>query len=540
MTRSSTIPAAAADSDLAPIRRALLSVSDKTDLIPLGRALAELGVQIISTGGTATALGEAGIPVTGIEDVTGIPEMMDGRVKTLHPSVHGALLGRRDLETHRAAMESHGIEPIDLVCVNLYPFERTIRGEDVTFDEAIEQIDIGGPAILRSAAKNHQFVTVVTSPTQYDRVINELRAHDGATTLALRRELAAAAFSRTARYDTAISAWMSERGESSFPPLLRRSWAWSRDLRYGENPHQKAALYADPTAEGPGIVTADILHGKPLSYNNILDAAAALQLARELQGVFPHSVAAAVIKHTNPCGAAVADDAATAFRRAYAGDPLAAFGGILAVGRGIDDATAAAIVEGERFLEVVIGQSFTPGAEKALTDRWKNVRLLAVPDLGEALRRALDVRSVPGGLLVQERDLRLAKPSKWAHAAGPEPTDAVLHDAAFAWTVVKHLKSNAVAVARDGELLGGGFGHVDRVGACRLAIEKAGDRLGAAPAVAASDAFFPFPDGPELLVDAGVRCLVHPGGSRRDEETFALCEQHGVTCLVTRIRHFRH
>lgn len=530
-------------STLVPIRRALLSVSDKTDLIPFARALAELGVELISTGGTAAKLLEAGLKVITIDQVTGFPEMMDGRVKTLHPAVHGALLGRRDNQKHLDAMKKHGITPIDLVCVNLYPFERVLR-EDLSGDEAIELIDIGGPSMLRSAAKNHQFVTVVTAPRQYDRVVNELRANDGATSLEMRRDLAAAAFSRTAEYDAAISAWMTGRGASAdrMPAIFRISQPLQSDLRYGENPHQSAAVYHDPAASGPDVVSATLLHGKALSYNNLLDASAALELVYELAQLFPDDTAAAVIKHTNPCGAAIAAKPVDAFTRAYEGDPLAAFGGILALSSEIDTALANAICDGKRFLEVIIAPSFTPDAAKQLGERWKDVRLLEVGALTARSGDAVEFKSIPGGMLVQQRDRALADSARWTLAAGESLDDATRRTATLAWIVAKHLKSNAVAIARDGQLLGAGAGQMDRVTSSRLAIEKAGERLKKSngPAVAASDGFFPFADGPTLLLDAGVNCLVQPGGSKRDQDTVDLCRQRGATLLLTGVRHFRH
>ncbi|MCC6908518.1 MAG: bifunctional phosphoribosylaminoimidazolecarboxamide formyltransferase/IMP cyclohydrolase [Phycisphaerales bacterium] len=519
--------------DQVPIRRALISVSDKTDLIPFARVLARRGVQIVSTGGTARALAEAGIAVTAVSDMTGFPEIMDGRVKTLHPAVHGALLARRDQPQHVQAMTEHGIEPIDLVCINLYPFARTIRREDVTFEEAIENIDIGGPAMIRSAAKNHQFVTVVTSPDQYDRVANELDSHDGATTRQLRADLAAAAFSRTAEYDAMIAAWMNRRQVGTFPDQLRISFTKVSDLRYGENPHQQAALYRDPASRGPSIVNADLLHGKALSYNNVGDSAAALLLVRE----FSQS-AAAVIKHANPCGAAVAESPADAFTAAYEGDPLAAFGGIVAFNRTVDEATARHVVDGQKFFEVVIAPAFEPAAREMLAQRWANVRLLAVGDHTPTTDRKIEIRSIPGGLLVQDQDRRKAQPETWQHAAGPAPDEALLADAAVVWTIAKHLKSNAIAIGGRGRLYGAGAGQMDRVASCRLAVGKAGER--ARGAIAASDAFFPFPDGPQVLIDAGVKCIVHPGGSKRDQETIDLCQKRGVTCLLTGVRHFRH
>jgi len=528
-------------SNLITIRRALLSVSDKTDLVPFAKGLAELGVELISTGGTGRALTEAGLDVIPVDQVTGFPEMMDGRVKTLHPNVHGALLGRRDVASHVQAMKDHDIEPIDLVCINLYPFEQTIHKADVTSEEAIEQIDIGGPAMLRSAAKNHQFVTVLTGANQYDRVITDIRANDGATTFELRRDLAAAAFMRTAEYDTAISAWMCARRAKAFPSLLRLTYTHQRELRYGENPHQDAALYADPSYTEPSVVNATVHHGKPLSYNNINDAAGALDLVQDLDACFADRAVAAVIKHTNPCGAAVADDLAAAFDLAYAGDPLAAYGGILAVNQPMDAATAQLVCDGQKFFEVIIAPGYDEDALEQLGARWKNVRILSVPALKHSGHKEMMYRSIAGGMLAQTRDLLAVNPRNWTHAAGPAPSTEVLRDAPLIWNVIKHLTSNAVAISCRGQLLGGAAGQMDRVASCHIAIEKAGDRLtGAGPFIAASDAFFPFPDGPELLIDAGVTCLVHPGGSKRDQETFDLCNERNVTCLLTGSRHFRH
>jgi phosphoribosylaminoimidazolecarboxamide formyltransferase/IMP cyclohydrolase len=527
--------------DLAPIRRALLSVSDKTDLVPFARHLRELDVEIVSTGGTARTLREADIDVVSVDQVTGFPEMMDGRVKTLHPAVHGAVLGRRDVDSHMQAMADHGIDPIDLVCINLYPFEQTILRDDVTAEEAIEQIDIGGPALLRSAAKNHDSVTVVTTPDQYDHVVSEMRANDGATTLALRRDLAAAAFMRTAGYDTAISAWMSSRRERSFPSLLQLTYAHDLDLRYGENPHQAAAAYRDPTMSTPSVLTAQLLNGKPLSYNNLNDAAQALALAQELSRTATDAACCCVIKHTNPCGAAARATLAEAWDAAHAGDPLAAYGGILATSRTVDAETAERIAGGDGFLEVIIAPGFDEAAADRLADRWKNVRLLATPGFDRTVPSGLQYRSIPGGMLVQHRDRKLAETDDWIHAAGPAPDEALFAEAAFGWIVAKHLTSNAIAITTGRQLIGAGAGQVDRVGACRIAVEKAGDGLpGTGTVVGASDAFFPFDDGPRVLIDAGVTCLVQPGGSKRDEDTIALCNERGVTCLFTGVRHFRH
>jgi len=527
--------------DLVPIRRALLSVSDKTDLVPFANGLKALGVEIISTGGTARALREANVQVIEVEQITGMPEMMDGRVKTLHPTIHGGLLADRDNSAHVQALREHNIEPIDLVCINLYPFEQTVAAPDVSPAQCIEQIDIGGPAMLRSAAKNHAFITVVTASLQYDFIMNELHEHDGATTLALRRELAAAAFTRTAEYDTAISAWMSRTQQPQFPYTLQLNYAHVRDLRYGENPHQQAALYSDPANREPSVVDAEVLHGKELSYNNILDASCAMEIVRDLQRIKSSQTSAAIIKHNNPCGAAVGEYLADVVARAYKGDPLAAFGGILAVGTRLDRQAAEAIVEGEKFLEVVIAPGFDDVALETLSARWKNVRLLAVPTMHEHVGRSLDYRSMPGGMLIQQRDSADASPQHWHHAAGPAPDALLVDNAAFVWMVCKHLRSNAIAIGENGQLLGAGAGQVDRVGACRLAVSKAGDRLvDATRPAAASDGFFPFADGPQHLIDAGVTCIVQPGGSKRDEQTINLCEQRGVTLLLTNIRHFRH
>ena len=528
--------------DFLPIRRALISVSDKSDLIPFAKSLAEMGIEIISTGGTARVLTEAGIEVIPIDRVTGFPEMMDGRVKTLHPKIHGGLLARRDQESHVRDMADHDITPIDLVCINLYPFEQTILREGVTRAEAIEQIDIGGPSMLRSAAKNHEAVTVITSVNQYDRVIGEMRDNEGSTSLSLRQELAAAAFMRTAEYDTTISAWMGSRRKEDFPAMLRLSYAHQGSLRYGENPHQLAAVYANPASAEPSVVKADVLHGKALSYNNLNDGAAALMLVQDLYLSEFGPFAAAIIKHANPCGAAIGETLATAFDRAYEGDPLAAYGGVLALSGQVDEATAARICEGKKFLEVIIAPGYDDTALKLLSDRWKNVRLLAVGALGHSPGSRMDYKSVPGGMLLQERDLKPARVSQWKHAAGPAPTEQLIRESGFIWTLAKHLKSNAIAIGTGNQMLGAGMGQVDRINACNLAIERAGKKIEASPTpvIAASDAFFPFSDGPQLLIDAGVKCIVHPGGSKRDQDTFDICDKHGVTCLLTGTRHFRH
>ena len=530
--------------NLIPVRRALLSVSDKTDLVPFARALVDQGVEIISTGGTHRALAESGIEPIPVEGLTGFPEMMDGRVKTLHPAVHGGILGRRDVDSHIAAMTKHDIQPIDIVCVNLYPFEQTIRRSGVTDSEAIEQIDIGGPALVRSAAKNHAFVTVLTHPSQYDSVVSELANNDGCTSLNLRHEMAAAAFAHTAEYDATIASWMSRTSTPKFPSVLRLNYVGQEALRYGENPHQAAAVYRDPAQVGPSVVNARLLQGKPLSYNNLLDAAAALDIVQDLRDLNPSRCGAAVVKHTNPCGAGVGDTAVEAFDRAYAGDPMAAFGGIVALSFPVDAATASAIADGGRFLEVIIAPDFDDDATAILGERWPNCRLLASGPLDDRSRSGVTFRSINGGLLAQELDSQPFQPDDLRHVAGPAADDEIRRSAGVACTIVKHLKSNAVCLATPNRLLGAGAGQMDRVAACRIATEKASEALaeaaGSGPIIAASDAFFPYSDGPEVLIDAGVTCLVHPGGSKRDAETLELCEKRGVTCFLTGVRHFRH
>ena len=549
--------------DLVPIRRALISVSDKSGLEPLVRALAARGCELVSTGGTAAFIQSLGEKVTPVESLTGFPEMMDGRVKTLHPKVHGGVLAVRDSAAHARSMAEHGIAPIDLVCINLYPFEKTVSRPGVSEHDAIENIDIGGPALIRSAAKNHAWVCVVTDAHQYARVIAEIERNAGATSLALRRELARAAYARTGQYDAAIAEWFgttaaagrSENSapETDLPEVFRAAYPKVSELRYGENPHQRAALYRDPGFHAPAgsllptIVGATQLHGIELGYNNLNDAAAAAALADEL-ATHSGAVGACVIKHANPCGAACAASSLHAISNALAGDPMAAYGGVLACSGSIDVPSAERLCAQGVFLEVIIAPRYAPPALEMLKARWANVRLLAIapaaatPGGGEQLA----VRSIPGGLLVQDRDTALPDTAQWSHVSGPTPSDARLKTAASLWVMVKHLSSNAVAVGGEAPdssagapmLFGAGAGQMDRVASCRLAVEKAGRR--AAGAIAVSDAFFPFPDGPEILLNAGVTMIVHPGGSKRDHETFDLCERRGVTCMTTGVRHFRH
>lgn len=529
-----------------PIKRALLSVSDKADLLPFAQALKARGVTIISTGGTAKALMAAGIDVIPVEKVTGFPEGLDGRVKTLHPGVHAGLLALRDHPEHLSFLKTHRIEAIDLVCINLYPFQRTVADPNVTMAEAIENIDVGGPAMLRAAAKNAKFVTVVTSPRDYDRVINEMDAHGGATTAETRAELAAAAFARTAEYDAAIASFLGRRA-AAFPQVLDLRYTLVDQLRHGENPHQEAALYRDPASTGQSVVNAQQHHGKQLSYNNINDAASALEAAKALVRLINGSGqhAAVVVKHTNPCGGAVADSAAKAVELAIAGDPVAAYGGILAVGSVIDEPAAKIVCHEKNFFEVVVAPAYSDAAMEMLKARWANVRLLSVGQRGASLARKLEYRSIPGGMLVQDRDTKASDPMQWTHAAGPAPSKGHLKAAAVLHTLCRFVTSNAIVVGgvdpghgSATRLFGIGSGQVDRVSACRLAVGKAGAL--ARGAIAVGDAFFPFSDGPKVLIDAGAKMIVHPGGSKRDQETFDLCNQHGVTCMLSGSRHFRH
>ncbi|MCG3135382.1 MAG: Bifunctional purine biosynthesis protein PurH [Planctomycetes bacterium] len=516
------------------VRRALLSVSDKTGLVAFAQGLAALGAEILSTGGTAAALRAAGLRVTDVSEVTGFPEMLDGRVKTLHPRIHGALLGLRDNAAHRATMTEHGIAPIDLVCVNLYPFEQTIaRG--CTDEEAIEQIDIGGPAMIRSAAKNHRDVAVVTSPSQYDEVLALLRANGGRLPAAKLRELARDAYRRTSRYDQAIDAYLSGDHGQLLPGVWRPVFEKVRDLRYGENPHQRGAAYVEAGAEGPCVARAGVLSGKELSYNNLLDLDAALRLVREFD-----APACAVIKHATPCGCAVGADARDAWVRAHAGDPVSAFGCVVALNRKVDAAAASAIARPDQFVECIVAPDFDADAVSILTTsvKWgKSVRLLACGDL-TAPAGALDrsARRILGGMLVQDHDT--ASHAEWRAATKRAPTESEDRDLRFAWKVAKHVASNAIVVVKDGMLLGAGGGQTSRVDSARIAVAKAGERVRGA--VAAGDAFFPFRDGLDVLLRAGVTACVQPGGSVRDAEVVSAADEAGAAMVLTGMRHFRH
>jgi phosphoribosylaminoimidazolecarboxamide formyltransferase/IMP cyclohydrolase len=523
------------------IRRALLSVSDKTGLVDLARALTELGVELISTGGTRKALADAGLPVRDISDVTGFPEVLDGRVKTLHPMVHGGILAVRDNPGHQATLQAHGIMPIDLVVCNLYPFEATVARAGSTHEEIVEYIDVGGPTMVRAAAKNYHDVAVLTDPGQYAAVIDELRSHHGALTLATRERLAAAAFARTAAYDRAISTYFAARsGADELPPVLDLHFERRLALRYGENPHQHAAFYIEPAAAGAPhacVATAEPLHGKELSFNNILDLDSAQNLVREFS-----EPAAVVIKHNNPCGAAVGGTLEDAFRKAYEGDPLSAYGGVLGFNREVDEATARQVTEPNRFVECIIAPGFSEAAFQLLTTRptWKkSVRLLrSGPLTSDGRPQALDYRRVDGGLLVQARDVAADDFAAVKVVTKRPPSAAELADLRFAWVVCKHVKSNAIVLARGGMVVGVGAGQMSRVDSVHLAVRKAGERRRGA--VLASDAFFPFRDNIDEAARAGVTAVVQPGGSMRDQDSIQACDEHGLAMVLTGVRHFRH
>ncbi len=514
-----------------PISRALLSVSDKTGLVPLAQALADRGVELISTGGTAQALKDAGFKVTTVSDLTGFPEIMGGRVKTLHPKVHGALLGMRDNPVHTQEAAANEIEPIDLVVVNLYPFEATVARSGVTLEEAIENIDIGGPSMLRSAAKNHKHVTVLTDPEDYPDFLKVLEENDGKVPSVFRARCARRVFALTARYDGAISSFLQAHATPDEPARsYHRTFERVDILRYGENPHQKAALYRPAGMDPAGIAGGELVNGKAMSYNNWLDADAAWALVREFD-----DIACAVIKHTNPCGCALGRTPSEAFNRAWEGDPVSAFGSIIAFNRPVEAETAEEIVSGKRFVEVIVAPGFSGEAIEILSGRkgWgADLRLLEVRRTAPAQPL---VRTLDGGLLIQDADLEVAERYE---SVSREPTPAELSSLKFAWKVCKHVKSNAIAVARDNQLLGAGAGQMNRVQSVDLAITQAGDRLDGA--VLASDAFFPFRDSVDVAARAGIRALIQPGGSKKDPEVIAACKEHDIALVLTGMRHFRH
>jgi len=524
--------------DLLPVRRALLSVSDKTGLVDLARALAARNVELLSTGGTAKAIREAGLPVKDVSDVTGFPEMMDGRVKTLHPMVHGGLLGRAG--TDDAVMAEHGIAPIDLLVLNLYPFESVTAKADCTLADAVENIDIGGPAMLRSAAKNFARVAVATSPDQYDTLLAELAANDGQLSAAKRFELSVAAFNRVAQYDAAISNYLSAVTDTraavpvrdEYPAQMNSSFIKVMDLRYGENPHQSGVFYRDLYPVPGTLATFVQLQGKELSYNNLADADAAWECVRQFE-----VPACVIVKHANPCGVAVAADVGAAYEMAYGTDPTSAFGGILAFNRTLDAATAKTILD-RQFVEVLIAPDYEPAALEYATKK-ANVRVLRIP-AGDA-RNNYDSKRIGSGLLIQSADNRGMSADELKTVTQRAPTVAELRDLLFAWRVAKYVKSNAIVYAKDERTIGVGAGQMSRVYSARIAGIKAADAGLVVPgSVMASDAFFPFRDGLDAAAEAGITAVIQPGGSMRDAEVIAAADEHGIAMAFTGVRHFRH
>jgi phosphoribosylaminoimidazolecarboxamide formyltransferase/IMP cyclohydrolase len=513
------------------VRRALLSVSDKRGIVEFARGLAELGIELVSTGGTARELTAAGLHVRAIDDLTGWPEMMDGRVKTLNAKLYAGVLALRDDPEHLRAAAEHDVEFVDLVCVNLYPFERTAARASATDAEVIENIDIGGPTMIRAAAKNHPFVAVVTTPESYDAVLDELRSYDARLSMPTRESLAADAFAMTARYDTSIARWFAERREDDFPQLHVRAYEKVLELSYGENPHQRAAYYSKVGARTHLLSQVRQHHGKPLSFNNLLDVDSARRLCDEFEGM----PAAVIVKHNNPCGAALAATPIEAYRAALACDPVSAYGGVVVLNARVDRELAEALKD--QFIEVLFAPGYDEDALEILQAR-KNVRLLEKGDR-RAGGRELEVRQVAGGLLVQERDTLMSAREDMTVVTARTPTEPEWEDLEFAWRVCKHVRSNAIVVARDRATVGIGAGQMSRVDSVRLALEKArADSL--AGSVLASDAYFPFADGPQLAFEAGVRAIIQPGGSIRDADVIAAADAAGAAMVTTGVRHFRH
>ncbi|SDC44813.1 MULTISPECIES: bifunctional phosphoribosylaminoimidazolecarboxamide formyltransferase/IMP cyclohydrolase [unclassified Candidatus Frackibacter] len=522
---------------MSKVRYALISVSDKTGVVEFAQGLSELGVKIISTGGTGRKLREAGIEVINISQVTDYPEMMDGRVKTLHPAVHGGILAVRENDEHMEEIKEQGIKPIDLIVVNLYPFAETIAQEDATFGDAIENIDIGGPTMIRSAAKNHNDVGVIVNPKDYNRILNELKENELNLEVKTKLELAYKAFKHTAEYDHLIQNYLSKfvNGSSELPAVVRDRYEKVSDLRYGENPHQNAAFYEEAETTEPSITTAEQLHGKDLSFNNINDTNGALELVKE----FSDKPAVAVIKHANPCGMARADSLAEAYKKAYAGDPTSAFGSIVALNRKVDIETAQEIAGPEKFVEVVIAPDFSEGALEILKERWEDVRLLKTGELFiDQNTKEKDMKKVVGGLLVQDRDIVQLDESELEVVTEREPTEEEMADLLFSWKVVKHVKSNAIVMAKDEQIVGVGAGQMSRVDAMIIAGRKAGERKEGA--VVASDAFFPFKDAIKRAAETGIKAIIQPGGSIRDEEVIAAANKHDIAMVFTGRRHFKH
>ncbi|MGH2904649.1 MAG: bifunctional phosphoribosylaminoimidazolecarboxamide formyltransferase/IMP cyclohydrolase [Solirubrobacteraceae bacterium] len=519
------------------VKRALLSVSDKAGIVDFARGLSELGVELVSTGGTARALADAGIEVRAIEDFTGFPEMMDGRVKTLHPRLYAGLLARRDDESHLGAAREHEIEQVDLVCVNLYPFERTIARGDASEAEAIENIDIGGPTMIRASAKNQAFAAVVVDPEDYADLLDELRAADGRLSLERRKQLAAKAFACTARYDAAISSWFAARTYEGFPPTWNESYEKISDLRYGENPHQGAAFYANVAAPAHLLDGVEQLHGKELSFNNLLDLGSARELVEDFAGP-----ACAIVKHNNPCGCALGESAQMAYERAFACDPESAYGGVIAINRRVDRSCAERM--NGQFIEVLLAPGYDEDALELLRGK-KNVRLLELADWPSP-SDDYDSKPVLGGLLVQQRDAVTETREQMRTMTEREPSEVQWEDLLFAWKVCRRVRSNAIVLAAGGATVGIGAGQMSRVDSVRIAVEKAQAnqaRAGAdllAGAALASDAFFPFADGPELAIAAGVTSIIQPGGSVRDADVVAAADAAGIAMVATDKRHFRH
>lgn len=521
--------------DRVKVKRALLSVSDKTGLLEFAKELSSQGVELISTGGTAKAIKDAGLPVKDISEVTGFPEMLDGRVKTLHPVVHGGLLSLRDNKEHMETIAKHNIKPIDLVCVNLYPFEATISKPNVELDHAIENIDIGGPSMIRSASKNYRSVTVIVSPARYADVIGEMKANDGATTFKLRQELAIEAFGHTSRYDGMIHEYLHKRlSEKKWPDIFTFSGQKLQEMRYGENPHQPAAFYRDRANTLPTIVNGKQLQGKELSYNNIMDADAALMIVKEFD-----EPAATIIKHTNPCGTAIGKDATEAFTKAFDADPLSAFGGIVAVNRPVDESAAKIILEKLSFFEIMLAPSYDQGALKAFEAR-KNLRVMSLEGLGKAKDTVpgCHVRRVEGGFLVQDFDQAAEDKSLYKVVTEKQPDPKLAKDMEFGWKLVKHVKSNAIVLVKDGVSIGVGAGQMNRVGSLEIAIEQAGEK--AKGSVMASDALLPFRDSVDACAKAGIAAIIQTGGSVRDKEVVEAANQHGIPMIFTSYRHFKH
>ena len=515
------------------VKRALLSVSDKAGIVDFAHGLAELGVELVSTGGTASALAEAGIATRPIEDFTGFPEMMDGRVKTLHPRLYAGLLARRDDAAHLQAAGEQGIEQVDLVCVNLYPFERTIARGDASEAEAIENIDIGGPTMIRAAAKNQAFAAVLVDPDDYGDVLGELRESGGRLSLTRRKELAAKAFACTARYDAAISTWFAQHTYEGFPPAWRDSYEKVSDLRYGENPHQSAAFYARAGSPTHLLEGVEQLHGKELSFNNLLDLSSARELVEDFEGP-----ACAILKHNNPCGCALGESLLAAYERAFACDPESAYGGVIAVNRQVDRACAERM--NGQFIEVLLAPGYDEDALEVLQGK-KNVRLLKLADW-PAPSREVEIKPVLGGLLVQDRDIVTEGRGEMRAMTEKQPSESQWGDLLFAWKVCRRVRSNAIVLAAGGATIGIGAGQMSRVDSVRIAVEKARANQPEllAGAALASDAFFPFADGPELAIAAGVTSIIQPGGSVRDADVVAAADAAGIAMVATDKRHFRH